>query len=72
MYKNVMLNTHKMANLRRAADDTIIMTYINTQHSASKYTITACRAKVKLSFSLDVGRIIGNCHLYIFNGNFRG
>jgi len=30
-----------------AADDAIVMTYINTQHSASKYTITACWAKVK-------------------------
>jgi len=26
----------------RRADDVIIMAYINTQHSASKYTIMAC------------------------------
>ena len=30
-----------------------------------KYTITACWAKVKFSFSLDVGRIIGNCNFSI-------
>jgi len=52
MYKNVTLNTCKMAipaaqRARRAAVDDIIMTYINTQRSASKYTITVCRAKVK-------------------------
>jgi len=31
---------------RRAADDAIIMTFINTQRSASKYIIMACRANV--------------------------
>ena len=39
----------------RAADDTIIMsdmTYINTQRSASKHTITACQAKVKFKVSV--------------------
>jgi len=51
------LNTRKMAitalwRTSRAADDAIIMTYINTQHSASKYTITACRAKVKFKVSV--------------------
>jgi len=45
MYKNVTLNTYKMAihttaqHMCRAADDAIIMAYINTQHLASKYTI---------------------------------
>jgi len=56
MYKNITLNTRKMAipaarRVRRAADDAIIMTYINTQRSASKYTITACLAKVKFKVS---------------------
>jgi len=39
MYKNVTLNTRKMAipTARPAADDAIIMTYINTERSASKY-----------------------------------
>ena len=37
---------------RPAADDAIIMTYINTQRSASKYTITACRAKVKFTWRI--------------------
>jgi len=41
MYKNVTLNTRKMAIptarcTRLATDDAIIMTYINTQRSASK------------------------------------
>jgi len=35
-----------------AADDAIIMTYINTQHSASKYTITACQAMLKCKVSI--------------------
>jgi len=68
MYKNVTLSTRKMAipAARPAAGDANIMTYINTQHSASKYTITACRAKVKFKVCLDVGRIIDNyCHFYI-------
>jgi len=34
------------------ADDAIFMAYISTQHSASKYTITACRAKVKFKVSV--------------------
>ena len=51
------LNTRKMAipaawHARRAADDAIIVTYINTQHSASKYTIMACQAKVKFKVSV--------------------
>jgi len=56
--KNVTLNTRKMAihptaqRTRRAADDAIIMTYINTQRSGSKYTIAACRAKVKFKVSI--------------------
>ena len=55
--KTLMPNTHKMAipaprRTRRAADDAIIMTYINTQRLASKYTITACRAKVKFKVSV--------------------
>ena len=37
---------------RPAVDDVIIMTYINTQRLASKYTITACRAKVKFKVSV--------------------
>ena len=37
---------------RPAADDAIIMTYINIQRSASKYTITACRAKVKFTWRM--------------------
>jgi len=57
MYKNVTLNTRKMAipasrRTRRADENTIIMTYINTQCSASKYTITACQAKVKFKVSV--------------------
>jgi len=54
MYKNVALNTRKMAisAARPADDDTISMTYINTQCSASKYTTTACRAKVKFKVSV--------------------
>jgi len=54
MYKNVTINTRKMAvpAARPAADDAIIMTYINTQRSASKYTITACRAKVKFTWRI--------------------
>jgi len=56
MYKNVTLNTRKTAihptARRAAADDAIIMAYINTQRSASKYTITACRAKVKFKVSI--------------------
>jgi len=54
MYKNVTGITRKMAipTARRAADDAIIMAYINTQHSASKYTITACQAKVKFKISV--------------------
>jgi len=53
MYKNVTLNTCRMviSTAHPAADDAIMMTYINTQHSASKYTITACRAKVKFKVS---------------------
>jgi len=46
MYKSVTLNMqngHSAA--RRATDDAFIMAYINTQHSASKYIITACQAK---------------------------
>jgi len=67
MYRNVTLNTRKIAipaawRTHCAADDAIVMTYINTQHSSSKYTIMAWRAKLKFSFSLDVGSIIGNCH----------
>ena len=52
MYKNVTLNTCKTAipAARHAADDAIIMTYINTQRLASKYTITACCAKVKFTW----------------------
>ena len=50
---------------RQATNDTIIMACINTQHSPSKYTITACQAKVKFSFSLDVGRIIAIVIFYI-------
>ena len=67
MYKNVTLNTCKIAipAACRDMDEAIIMTYINTKHLASKYTIMACQAKVKFSFSLDVGRIIDNCHFYI-------
>jgi len=37
---------------RRAADDAIIMTYIYTQYSASKYTITAYRVQVKFKVSV--------------------
>jgi len=33
----------------RAMDDAIIMTYINTQRLAPKYTIMACRVKFKVS-----------------------
>jgi len=40
------------------------MAYINTQRSASKYTVTACWAKMKFKVCLDVGRIICNCHFY--------
>jgi len=36
----------------RAADDAIIMTYINTQPSASKYTTMACWVKVKFKVSV--------------------
>jgi len=53
MYKNV---THNIRNgdSRRTpvAVDTIIMAYINTQHSASKYTIMACQTKVKCKVSV--------------------
>jgi len=44
MYKNVTLDTWKMAipTAHPAVGDVIIMTYINTQRSASKYTIVAC------------------------------
>ena len=76
MYKNVTINTRKMAihptarHRHRAADDAIIMAYINTQRSTSKYTITACRAKVKFSFSLDVGRIMQLSFIRCFNGTF--
>ena len=50
-------NIRKMAipaarRTRCAADDAIIMTYINTQRSESKYTIMACRAKVKFNVSV--------------------
>jgi len=40
-------NARKMAipAARPAADDAIIMTYINTQRSSSKYTITASERK---------------------------
>jgi len=49
MYKNVTRNTRKMAITAacpgaRAANDAIFM----TQRLASKYTITACRAKNSL------------------------
>jgi len=37
---------------RHAADDAIIMAYINIQHSASKYTIMACRAKMQFKVSV--------------------
>jgi len=33
-------------------DGAFIMAYINTQCSASKYTITACQAKVKFKVSV--------------------
>jgi len=51
------LNTHKMAipaarRIRHAADDAFIMTYINTQRSASKHTIAACLTKVKFKVSV--------------------
>jgi len=54
MYKNVTLNTRKMAihAARPAVADAIIMTYINTQRSALKYTITACWAKVKFTWRI--------------------
>jgi len=35
-----------------AAHDAIVKTYINTQRSASKCTITACWAKVKFIVSV--------------------
>jgi len=43
MYKSVTLSTCKMAihAACHATDDAAIMAYINTQHLASKYTITA-------------------------------
>jgi len=54
MYKNITRNTCKMAipAARLAADDAIIMTYINTQRSASKYTIMACWVKVKFTWQI--------------------
>jgi len=47
MYENLTLNTREMAiqAARRATDDAIIMAYINTQRSASKYTITVAGRK---------------------------
>jgi len=50
MYKNARHTQDgdsRHACCKPVVDDAIIMTYINTQRSASKYTITACRAKVK-------------------------
>jgi len=54
MYKNVTLIIYKRAipAAHRAPDDAIIMTYLNTQHSASKYTIMACCMKVKFKVSV--------------------
>jgi len=54
MHKNVTLNTCKMAipTAHPVADDAIIMIYINTQRLASKYTITACSAKVKFTWRI--------------------
>jgi len=54
MYKNVTLNPRKMPipAARPVVDDAINMTYINTEHMASKYTIIACRAKVKFNWRI--------------------
>jgi len=52
--RNVTLNTqngHSSHSTTCAADDAVIMTYINIQHSTSKYTIMVCRAKVKFKVS---------------------
>jgi len=42
--------------------------HLSADVSASKHTIRVCQAKVKFKVSvwtLEVGRIIGNCHFYI-------
>jgi len=53
MYKNVTLIVYKMAipAAHRAPDDAIIMTYINSQLSASN-TIMACWMKLKFKVSV--------------------
>jgi len=64
MYKNVTLSTRNMAipaaSLRRIMPLGHYMAYINAQRRHNNGLPGA--GEIKVSFSLDVGRTIGNCH----------